>query len=83
MVSTRPKKGGEADAVRFNVYLPREAYESLEKLRKLSGKRSLAETIRSALKLYLIVQEGLEDGKHVILEDKSGKEREKLRLIYL
>ncbi len=31
------KKGAMHDAVRFNVYLPREAYERLEKLRCLSG----------------------------------------------
>lgn len=76
-------KGGKSDVVRFNVYLPREAYEDLERLRQMSGKRSLAETIRSALRLYLIVQEELEDGKELVLEDKEGKEREKLRLVSL
>lgn len=80
MASQKQKKGGKRDVVRFNVYLPREAYESLERLRKLSGKRSLAETIRSALQLYLVVQEEVDEGKVLFLEDKEGG-RVKLRLI--
>jgi len=64
--------------VRFNLYLPKEAYESLERLQQLSGKRSLAETVRAALKLYHVVQEGIEDGKEVMLVDKVTKEKERL-----
>jgi hypothetical protein len=64
--------------VRFNLYLPKEAYEALERLQQLSGKRSLAETVRAALKLYHVVQEGIEEGKEVMLVDKKTKEKEKL-----
>ena len=74
-------KGGQAtqkDVVRFNLYLPRESYEALEELQALSGKRSLAETIRAALRLYHVVQEGIGEGKEVILIDKESKEKEKL-----
>jgi hypothetical protein len=81
MATPKQPKGGRNDVVRFNVYLPREAYESLEQVRQLSGKRSLAETIRSALQLYLVIQEELERGKEIILENKEGGDREKLRLL--
>lgn len=81
MATAKVKKGGKPDVVRFNVYLPRKAYESLEKLRQLSGKSSLAETIRSALNLYLVIQEEIDEGKEIFLEDKITKEKEKLRLI--
>ena len=64
--------------VRFNLYLPKEAYEALERLQQLSGKRSLAETVRAALKLYHVVQEGIGEGKEVMLVDKQTKEKEKL-----
>jgi hypothetical protein len=83
MVTGRPKKGEKSEVVRFNVYLPREAYDALERLRQLSGKRSLAETIRSALQLYLVLQEELDGGKEIFLEDKERGEREKLRLLGL
>jgi Ribbon-helix-helix protein, copG family len=56
--------------VRFNLYLPKEAYEALERLQQLSGKRSLAETVRAALKLYHVVQEGIGEGKEIMLVDK-------------
>jgi metal-responsive CopG/Arc/MetJ family transcriptional regulator len=82
MATPKQKKGEKSDVVRFNVYLPREAYESLERLRQLSGKRSLAETIRSALQLYLVIREEVEGGKQVILENKEGGDREKLRMMY-
>jgi hypothetical protein len=81
MSPSKEKKGGKSDVVRFNVYLPREAFQALERLRELSGKRSLAETIRSALGLYLIVQEEMGEGKELILENRDGSQREKLRLI--
>lgn len=68
----------EKDTVRFNLYLPKEAFEALERLQQLAGKRSLAETIRSALKLYHVVQEGIEEGKDVMLVDRETKERERL-----
>jgi metal-responsive CopG/Arc/MetJ family transcriptional regulator len=81
MATSKTPKGGKNDVVRFNVYLPREAYDSLEQLRQMSGKRSLAETIRSALQLYLVIQEEMERGKEIILENKEGGDREKLRLL--
>lgn len=82
MGNSKNKEGGKNDAVRFNIYLPRKAYEALERLQKMSGKRSLAETIRSALSLYVVIQEELEDGKKLIVENKDG-EQEKLRFISL
>jgi hypothetical protein len=66
------------DIVRFNLYLPKEAYVALERLQQLTGKRSLAETVRAALKLYRVVQEGIDDGKEIMLVDKTTKEKEKL-----
>lgn len=72
--SNRPKSG----IVRFNLYLPSDAYEALERLQQLSGKRSLAETVRAALKLYHVVQEGVGEGKEVMLVDKQTKEKERL-----
>jgi Ribbon-helix-helix protein, copG family len=81
MAAGKDRKGGKNDVVRFNVYLPREAFEALGRLRKMSGKRSLAETIRSALQLYLVIQEELGDGKEIILENKEGGERERLRIL--
>ncbi len=77
-MSKRERISQEKDVVRFNVYLPREAYEALERLQQLSGKRSLAETIRSALKLYDVVQQGVRDGKEVLLYDKARKDKERL-----
>jgi hypothetical protein len=71
-------KRGNDQIVRFNLYLPKEAYEALERLQQLSGKRSLAETVRAALKLYNVVQEGIGDGKEVVLVHKQTKEKEKL-----
>lgn len=71
-------KSREKETVRFNLYLPKEAFEALERLQQLTGKRALAETIRSALKLYDVVQQGMEDGKDVMLVDRETKEREKL-----
>lgn len=62
--------------MRFNVYFPAESYEALETLRQRSGKRSLAETIRSALDLYSVVQCELKKGKRLYLE--GGGERVRL-----
>jgi hypothetical protein len=75
---TKPMKNGKDQIVRFNLYLPKDAYESLSRLQQLSGKRSLAETVRAALKLYHVVQQGLEDGKEVMLIDKESNIRERL-----
>jgi hypothetical protein len=66
------------DMVRFNLYLPREVYDALEKLRVLSGKASLAETIRSALKVYELLQESGASGKDIILRDRKTKMQERL-----
>jgi hypothetical protein len=75
----KPKKGG-SDAVRFNVYLPREAYAKLEELRELTGRRSLAETIRAAVNLYMSIQEEIEDGKEIFMKGKEDKHSVKLKL---
>jgi hypothetical protein len=66
------------ETVRFNLYLPKDAYEALERLQELTGKRSLAETIRSALKLYHVVQQGIDEGKDIMLVDRASKEKERL-----
>ncbi len=71
-------KQRQDDAVRFNLYLPQEAYEALVKLQKMTRKKSLAETVRSALKLYRVVQEGRQAGKDVVLMDKEGKDKERI-----
>jgi len=81
MATTKEPKGGKADVVRFNVYLPREAYATLERLREMSGKRSLAETIRSAVQLYMAIQEELDDGNQLMVENKQSGDRKRLRLI--
>lgn len=75
---TKGRGANQRDVVRFNLYLPREAYEQLEQLQNLSGKRSLAETIRAALKLYQVVQEGIVEGKDVLLVDRKNQEKERL-----
>lgn len=74
-------EAAEADVVRFNLYLPKEAFEALAELQKLTGKRSLAETVRAALRLYRVAQLGAEEDKELFLIDKKSKEKEKLVLI--
>lgn len=81
--TTKPKgeksaESKETTVVRFNLYLPQDAYEALERLQQLTGKRSLSETVRAALKLYHVVQEGIDDGKEVVLFDRTNNERERL-----
>jgi hypothetical protein len=78
--NARPKKepASDRDVVRFNLYLPRDAYEALEELQSTSGKRSMAETIRAALRLYEIVHQGVGEGKDVFLMDRKSKEKERL-----
>ncbi len=51
-MTERKARKENRDVVRFNVYLPQESYDKLEELRVKTGKRSLAETLRAALKLY-------------------------------
>lgn len=67
--------------VRFNLYLPQPAYDTLKKLQVLSGKRSLAETVRAALKLYTVVKEGEQDGKLLMMVDKKTREQEIIRVV--
>lgn len=67
-------KKGEETPVRFNVYLSRRSFEALQKLRKMSGKKSLAETIRLAVQLSLVVQEELDEGGELVFE-RNGKTR--------
>ena len=74
----RDARRNQEQMVRFNVYLPRESYEALEELQTLAGKRSMAETIRSALHFYKIVHESIEDGKEVRLYDKETNMNERL-----
>lgn len=65
----------ETGIVRFHVYLPRRDYETLERVRRLTGKRSLAETLRAALRVYDVLQEGIRTGKHVVLKDETTETR--------
>ena len=65
------------DTVRFNVNLSKEAYEALAKLQDMTHKTSLAETFRDALRLYLVVQKGREDGKDLYLVGKND-DRERI-----
>jgi hypothetical protein len=74
----KTEKAVKNDMVRFNLYLPREVYEALEKLRVQTGKASLAETIRSALKVYELLQESGASGKDIILRDRKTQEHERL-----
>jgi len=74
VVNMAATKKGEQSPVRFNVYLSRESYEALEKLRVMSGKKSLAETIRLAVQLSLVLQEELGEGSEVLFE-RNGKTR--------
>lgn len=46
-----------ADTVRCEIYLTAEQAEALERLRVLAGKKTIAETIVSALKLYGVREE--------------------------
>ena len=46
----------EEKLVRFKLYLPRDAYDVLEELRLMTGKRTIQETLRAALKVYSFVQ---------------------------
>jgi hypothetical protein len=72
------KKLKEKDVVRFNVNLSKEAYDALVRLQRMSNKSSLAETLRDALKLYLVVEEGREDGKELYL---IGQDKDRERII--
>lgn len=47
---------------KFNVYLSRDAYQKLKKLRKATNRDTLEETIRDAMKLYedILCDEGRE-----------------------
>jgi hypothetical protein len=72
------RKEGDKNIVRLNVYLSRDAYDALERLQQLTGKRSLAETVRSAVKLYSAIEEGVREGKEVFLYDKDKNERDRL-----
>ena len=48
----------ESDKVRFTLLLPPDAYDALERLRQLSGKQTLEETVIAALKLYGVAKDG-------------------------
>lgn len=74
----RSKKGDKDDSVRFNLYLPKEVYEGLEETRQLTGKSSIAETVRSAVKLYQLIQESLHEGKELYLQDREEDIKERL-----
>lgn len=70
-----PKKEAKVGMVRFNLYLPREVYDALEELRTRTGKGSIAETIRSALKVYDLLNKG---DKEVVVRDPKTKHEERL-----
>jgi hypothetical protein len=55
--------------VRFNLSLTRDQFTALMRLKDLTGKATLAETIRSALRLYDVTQTGISEGKQLILKD--------------
>lgn len=64
------------DIVRFNLHLPKDVFEKLKELQVMTGKSSLAETVRAALKVYHQIQESQDAGKRLVLVDKDGdKER--------
>jgi hypothetical protein len=50
----------------------------------MTDSRSLAETIRDALKLYMVVHEGLDEGKELVFEyeSESGKKVERLKIVF-
>lgn len=73
----RNRRSHKEDATRFNLYLPEEAYDALKTLQQLTGKTSLAETIRSALRFYLVVQEARSAGKELYFMDERG-DRERI-----
>jgi hypothetical protein len=74
----RTRKAEKDDTVRFNLYLPKDVYDGLESLRQMTGKSSIAETVRSAVKLYQFIQENLHDGKELFLEDREENVRDRL-----
>ena len=43
--------------VRYNLYLSSEAYNKLVKLKELTGKSSLSDTVRSAIDMYHLIEE--------------------------
>lgn len=67
--------------VRFNIYLTKDAFEALERLQKLTGKQSMADTIRSAIRVYEAVQQSLNEGKSLEFVDRSTGERERMVLV--
>ena len=71
------EKEQNKDIVRFNLHLPREVFDKLKELQEMTGKSSLAETVRAALKVYHQIQESQDAGKHLVLVDKHG-EKERL-----
>ena len=60
-------------SIRFNLYLPRDDYNRLKALQRLTGKLSMAETIRHAIALQSATL-----GKTVILRDRKTGEEERL-----
>lgn len=61
--------------VRFNLSITRQQFSALMRLKELTGKATLAETIRSALRLYDVTQTDMAKGKQLILRDpKTGEQ---------
>lgn len=67
------------ELVRFNLALTRDQFNALMRLKDLTGKGSLAETIRSALRLYDVTQTSMAEGKELIIKDP--KTNDQVRLI--
>ena len=67
-------------AVRLNIYMPRDSMDRLKRIQQLTGKRSGAEVVRSAVRLYRLLVEAEQDDKTVLLIDRESKEETRLVL---
>jgi len=57
------RKKRSREMVRVNLYLSSDAYEALDKLKKLCKHSSMQETVVTALKFYLTVKQTPEKGE--------------------
>ncbi len=68
-----PRSKG-TDKTRFTFWLPEDTHAQLAELQRATGKESVAEVIREAIRVYQDLLKASEDGVDLYFEDsKTGK----------
>jgi len=67
-----------ADQKRFQMIISDKGLRELKELQDKVEQRTMADLIRSSIKVYKYLQEQRELGNEVIIRDKNGKEKELL-----